>query len=133
MTITLDNMIAKGRQIAADMLDAKPEDIEFADGHFRLAGTNRSLALAEVAEHAEKAGDDGLTASGEFQPPAVTFPNGCHMCEVEIDPETGALEIVRYTVVEDIGNVINPTLARGPDPRRRRAGRRAGDRRDDRL
>ncbi len=113
VTITLDNTIAKGRQIAADMLDAKPEDIEFSDGHFRLAGTNRALALTEVAEHAEKAGDDGLTASGEFQPPAVTFPNGCHMCEVEIDPDTGALEIIRYTVVEDIGNVINPTLAEG--------------------
>ena len=113
VTITLDNTIAKGREIAAEMLDAKPDDIEFSDGHFRLAGTNRSLALMEVAEHAEKSGDDGLTATGEFQPPAVTFPNGCHMCEVEIDPETGALEIVRYTVVEDIGNVINPTLAQG--------------------
>jgi carbon-monoxide dehydrogenase large subunit len=113
VTITLDNTIAKGREIAAEMLDAKPGDIEFSDGHFRLAGTNRSLALMEVAEHAEKSGDDGLSASGEFQPPAVTFPNGCHMCEVEIDPDTGALEIVRYTVVEDIGNVINPTLAQG--------------------
>lgn len=113
VTVTLDNTIEKGRQIAAEMLDAKPDDIEFSDGHFRLAGTNRSLALMEVAEHAEKSGDDGLSASGEFQPPAVTFPNGCHMCEVEIDSDTGALEIVRYTVVEDIGNVINPTLAQG--------------------
>ncbi len=113
VTVTLDNAIDKGRHLAADMLDAKPDDIEFGDGHFRLAGTNRALALTEVAEHAEKISDDGFIASGEFQPPGVTFPNGCHMCEVEIDPDTGALEIVRYTIVEDIGNVINPVLAEG--------------------
>jgi carbon-monoxide dehydrogenase large subunit len=113
VSITLDNTIAKGREIAADMLEVKPEEVEFEDGHFRLPGTNRSLTLFEIADHAEKADDKGFTASGEFQPPAVTFPNGCHMCEVEIDPETGALEILRYTVVEDIGTVINPTLARG--------------------
>jgi carbon-monoxide dehydrogenase large subunit len=113
VTITLDNAIEKGRQLAADMLEAKPDDIEFDDGHFRLSGTNRALALTEVAAHAEKQSDEGFTVSGEFQPPGVTFPNGCHMCEVEIDPDTGALEIVRYTIVEDIGNVINPVLAEG--------------------
>ena len=113
VSITLDNTVAKGRELAAEMLEAKADDIDFAGGHFRLNGTNRSVALVEVAEHAEKISDDGFTAAGEFQPPAVTFPNGCHMCEVEIDPETGALEIVRYTVVEDIGTVLNPTLARG--------------------
>ncbi|MBN9278867.1 MAG: molybdopterin-dependent oxidoreductase, partial [Hyphomicrobium sp.] len=113
VAITLDNTIAKGREIAADMLEAKPDDVEFADGHFRLGGTNRAVTLFEVAEHAEKANDDGFTAAGEFQPPSVTYPNGCHMCEIEIDPDTGALEIVRYTIVEDIGTVINPTLARG--------------------
>ena len=113
VTVTLDNAIDKGRQLAADMLDAKPDEIEFGDGHFRLAGTNRALALTEIAEHAENMSNEGFTASGEFQPPGVTFPNGCHMCEVEIDPETGALDIVRYTIVEDIGNVINPVLAEG--------------------
>jgi carbon-monoxide dehydrogenase large subunit len=113
VALTLDNAVLKGREIAAEMLDTKLDDIEFADGHFRLAGTNRSLTLFEVAEHAEKGSGEGLTASGEWQPPAVTFPNGCHMCEVEIDPDTGTLEILRYTVVEDIGNVINPMLAEG--------------------
>jgi carbon-monoxide dehydrogenase large subunit len=113
VAITLDNAIAKGREIAAEMLEAKVDDIEFADGHFRLAGTNRTITLFEVAEHAEKASDEGFSAAGEFQPPSVTYPNGCHMCEVEIDPDTGALEIMRYTIVEDLGNVINPTLAIG--------------------
>ncbi len=113
VAITIDNTIAKGRDIAAELLEAKPEEIEFAEAHFRRTGTNRSISLFEIAEHVEKTNEDGYTAAGEFQPPSVTYPNGCHMCEVEIDPDTGSLEIVRYTIVEDIGTVINPTLARG--------------------
>lgn len=113
VTRTLDAVIAEGRKVAAEMLEASPEDIGFEDGRFPLKGTNRSVSLAEVAEHLEKTSEAGLTASSDFQPPNVTFPNGCHMCEVEIDPETGTLEFVNYTVVEDIGNIMSPMLVRG--------------------
>ena len=66
-----------------------------------------------MARYAEGKDPVGLSETAEFMPPAVTFPNGCHMVEVEIDPETGVVEIVRYSIVEDIGNVLNPTLAHG--------------------
>src|SRR5690606_33903857 len=80
---------------------------------FPLRGTNRSVSLAEVAAHASNSNAEGLVEVAEFEPPAVTFPNGCHLCEVEIDPETGIVRVDRYTVVEDIGNVLNPKLAHG--------------------
>ena len=69
--------------------------------------------LADVARHAQGKDPAGLSETAEFMPPAVTFPNGCHMVEVEIDPETGVVEIERYSIVEDIGNVLNPKLAHG--------------------
>jgi carbon-monoxide dehydrogenase large subunit len=94
-------------------LNAPPGEIGFTDGRYRLQGSNHSVGLADVARHAEAKDSAGLSGSAEFVPPAVTFPNGCHMVEVEIDPETGLVRIVRYTVVEDIGNVLNATLAHG--------------------
>ena len=106
-------VIATGRALAAEMLEAKPDNVGFADGRFPLEGSNRSVGLADVARYAEGKDPVGLVETGEFMPPAVTFPNGCHMVEVEIDPETGAVEIVRYSIVEDIGNVLNPQLAHG--------------------
>ena len=109
----VEKIIATGRALAAEMLDAEPDDIGFADGRFPLEGTNHSVGLADVARHAEGKDPVGLAETAEFMPPAVTFPNGCHMVEVEIDPETGAVKIVRYSIVEDIGNVLNPTLAHG--------------------
>ncbi len=109
----IGKVIATGKTLAAALLEAKADDIEFRDGGFHLRGTNRSAGLADVAKLAEQRSPDGLAESAEFMPPAVTFPNGCHMCEVEIDPETGTVTIVRYSIVEDIGNVINETLARG--------------------
>jgi aerobic carbon-monoxide dehydrogenase large subunit len=95
------------------MLEAKPEDVDFSEGRFPLRGTNRAVTLAEVARHAEAKSPNGLVESAEFLPSAVTYPNGCHMCEVEIDPETGVVEVMQYAVVEDIGTVLNETLARG--------------------
>ena len=95
------------------MLDAKVEDIDFADGRVPLKGSNRSVGLMDVARYAQAAGAAGLCEIGEFMPPAVTFPNGCHMVEVEIDPDTGVAKIERYSIVEDIGTVLNPTLALG--------------------
>jgi carbon-monoxide dehydrogenase large subunit len=106
-------VIASGRALAAEMLEAKADDITFAGGRFLLAGSNHSLGLAEVALYAEKKSPAGLSQTAEFLPPAVTFPNGCHMVEVEIDPDTGMVEIVNYVIVEDLGNVLNPTLTRG--------------------
>ena len=108
-----EKVIATGRALAAEMLEAKPYDIGFADGRFPLEGSNRSVGLADVARYAQARDPVGLSETAEFLPPAVTFPNGCHMVEVEIDPQTGMVEIVRYSIVEDIGNVLNPTLAHG--------------------
>ncbi len=107
------NVIATGRALAAEMLESKLDDIGFADGRFRLEASNHSVGFADVARYAEEKRPTGLCETAEFMPPAVTFPNGCHMVEVEIDPETGVVRIVNYVIVEDIGNVLNPTLARG--------------------
>ena len=88
-------------------MEAAANDIEIAGGHARIAGTDRSLSLAEIAS------DGGIDAEAEFQPTAVTFPNGTHIAEVEIDPETGQTTLVAYTAVEDLGRVLNPALAEG--------------------
>jgi carbon-monoxide dehydrogenase large subunit len=106
-------VIATGRALAAELLEARPDAVGFADGRFPLEGSNRSVGLAEVARHAEGKHPAGLCETAEFTPPAVTYPNGCHMVEVEIDPDTGVVKIERYSIVEDIGNVLNPTLAHG--------------------
>ncbi|MGI9479860.1 MAG: xanthine dehydrogenase family protein molybdopterin-binding subunit [Hyphomicrobiaceae bacterium] len=111
--ITLDNVIDEGSRLAAEMLQAKADEIVFGDGRFTVKGGTSSVSLVEVAKLAEERSAEGLHASGKFDPPAVTFPNGCHMCEVEIDAATGVCEIVNYSVVEDIGTVMNPVMARG--------------------
>jgi carbon-monoxide dehydrogenase large subunit len=108
---TAKTLIEKGRSVAADALEAAVADIEFADGVFSVAGTDRTISLAEVAARSDAAG--GISARDEFKPEAVTFPNGCHIAEVEIDPETGSVELVSYTGVEDIGAVLNPVLVDG--------------------
>ncbi|MFT5509368.1 MAG: carbon-monoxide dehydrogenase large subunit [Hyphomicrobiaceae bacterium] len=111
--ITLDSLIVEGTKLAAEMLQAQPADIEFGEGAFSVAGGTSSVSMVEVAKLAEERQPEGLNASGKFDPPAVTFPNGCHMCEVEIDETTGVCEIINYSVVEDIGTVMNPVMARG--------------------
>ena len=108
-----EKVIATGRALAAEMLEVTLDDIGFADGRFPLKGSNRSVGLADVARYAEGKDPVGFSETAEFMPPAVTFPNGCHMVEVEIDPETGTVKIARYSIVEDIGNVLNPKLALG--------------------
>jgi len=113
MLRTVQKVIATGKTIAAEMLDANVDDIDFADGRFPLRGTNRSVSLQEVAARASEKSPQGLLEMAEFAPPTVTFPNGCHLCEVEIDPETGVVRVDRYTIVEDIGTVLNPKLAHG--------------------
>jgi carbon-monoxide dehydrogenase large subunit len=102
-------VIEKGKEIAADKLEAAVADIEFDAGLFRVAGTDRTLTLAAAAE----AAPSGLSADDQFKGEVPTFPNGCHVCEVEIDRDTGQLAILRYTVVDDFGTVVNPLLLRG--------------------
>jgi carbon-monoxide dehydrogenase large subunit len=114
-----DKVIERGRRIAAHLLEAAFEDVVFRDGRFAVAGTDRGLAFAAVARGAYQARqlppglEPGFTETAAFTPPAVTFPNGCHICEVEIDEETGALRIERYTVVDDVGHMVNPLLVKG--------------------
>jgi carbon-monoxide dehydrogenase large subunit len=114
-----DKLVTKGRQIAAHLFEAAAADVEFADGVFTVAGTDRRLDLETVARAAfdparQPPGlEPGFAESGHFTPPAPTFPNGCHLCEVEVEPETGLVHLVRYLVVDDFGTVINPRLLAG--------------------
>ena len=114
----VDKIVERGKQFAAHLLEAAAADIEFSDGAFRVAGTDRSVTMKEVAQAAYRVRElppgqeAGLFESATFVPGTPTFPNGCHVCEVEIDPDTGATEILRYSVVDDVGTVINAlTLA----------------------
>ncbi|NKC16336.1 MAG: molybdopterin-dependent oxidoreductase [Gammaproteobacteria bacterium] len=112
-------IIEKGKQIAAHVLEAAALDIEFTDGEFIVAGTDRRLSLQDIAKTAHTVRalppgmDSGLTGFATFTPPGPTFPNACHTCEVLIDTETGAMDIVRYVAVEDVGTVMNPLLLEG--------------------
>ena len=105
---------SKLTEIAARLLDAQVEAVTLSDGVFRSQGGNRTLSLQELAA-AVTPTPDGVAAEGTatFKPPAETFPNGTHICEVEIDPDTGMVDVVRYSAVEDIGRVLNPVLAEG--------------------
>ncbi len=114
----LDRLIENAHALAAAHLEAAPADIRFAEGRFAVIGTDHACTLADLATLAERRGEagpdgPGLAARADFQPADVTFPNGCHICEVEVDPETGAVQVLRYTAVEDIGRVLSPVLVEG--------------------
>ncbi len=106
-----ENLADKIRKIAADELEAAPEDIELVDGVARIVGTDRVLDFAAVASAAKN--PDDLKGFGEFKQEEPTYPNGTHICEVEIDPATGRTEVVAYTVVDDFGATVNPILLAG--------------------
>ena len=114
-----DKIIAKGRRIAAKMLEAAEADITFANGAFSVVGTDRALPLKDVARAAfqpaslPKGVEPGFFETGTFSPSSDTWPNGCHVCEVEIDPETGGVAIVGYVIADDVGTVINPLTLKG--------------------
>ena len=103
-----DEVVAKGKESAASHLEAAAADIEYRDGKYWIAGTDRGVSLFEVAAKAK-----GLEATHTRNPEKYTYPNGCHIVEVEIDAETGEARIERYTVVDDFGRTINPLLAEG--------------------
>ncbi len=102
-TRAADAVIEKGRQEASRRLEAAAADIEYRDGEFRIAGTDRKLSLFDLE----------LTASHTHAPADYTYPNGCHICELEVDPETGGVAIQRYTIVDDFGRAMNPKLLEG--------------------
>ena len=100
------------KELAADALEAGVADLELADGAIRISGTDRAIAFADLAR-LEKATPERLTATDKWTPPEATYPNGTHICEVEIDPDTGETEVVAYVVVDDFGVTLNPLLLEG--------------------
>jgi carbon-monoxide dehydrogenase large subunit len=114
-----EKALERGRRIAAHLLEAAPEDVALRDGTFTVTGTDKGVAFAQVARAAyvprqlPKGLEPGFSETAAFTPPAVTFPNGCHVCEVEIDPETGRVTVERYAVVDDVGRMVNPMLVKG--------------------
>jgi aerobic carbon-monoxide dehydrogenase large subunit len=112
-------LIEKAKRMAGHALEAAPGDIDFADGKFTVAGTDKTIALVDLAKRSYAPvgwpGElgVGLEAVGTFTPTRSNFPNGCHVCEVEVDPDTGRTEIVRFTAVDDSGTIINPLLFEG--------------------
>lgn len=114
-----EKIVAKGRAIAAHLLDADAGSIVFRDGRFFASGSNRNLSLIEIAIASADRGrmpadiEAGLDADATVALQHATFPNGCHICEVVVDPETGAVAIDGYTVVDDVGVQINPVLVKG--------------------
>jgi aerobic carbon-monoxide dehydrogenase large subunit len=114
-----DDIIAKGRKIASHLLEAGEADIEFEHGRFRIAGTDRELGIFEVARAAATRSDlpvelqGPLAAVSDQTLPVASFPYGTQICEVELDAETGSVEIVGYTAVDDVGCAVNPMIVHG--------------------
>jgi carbon-monoxide dehydrogenase large subunit len=114
-----EKVVEKGRQIAAHILEAAVEDIEFRQGAFVIAGTDRAIGIMDLAEQlrrgVELPGDvpDSLDVQTVMESLPSAFPNGCHIAEVEIDPETGVVSVVKYSMVNDFGVIVNPLLVEG--------------------
>ncbi len=116
----LDKIVAKGRKIAAHMLEASEDEVDFADGKFNVTDSNASLTFAEVAFAAYVPSnyplselEPGLSEKAFYDPPNFTYPAGTHICEVEVDPETGVVAIERFVAVDDFGHVVNPMIVEG--------------------
>jgi len=116
----LDKVEAKAKKIAAHLMEASDVDVEFTDGMFTVAGTDKSVAFGDVAltayvphnfPHDEL--EPGLEEQAFYDPANFTFPAGCHICEVEIDPETGVVEIANFVAADDFGNIVNPMIVEG--------------------
>jgi len=113
-------IIEKAKPMAAALMETDATDIEFKDGSFRVVGTDKAISISDVAKAAfapmgpltGKFGV-GLEATGSFSPEPPSHPNGSHVCELEVDPETGEVTVDRYFVVDDLGHVLNPLIVRG--------------------
>ena len=119
IVMVADKIITKGKKLAAHILEASETDMEFKDGRFTIAGTDRGMGIHDVAKAAFKLEklppgmEPGLYETATYRAHSGNFPNGCHICEVEIDPDTGVTKVVGYWVVDDVGTVINPMLVKG--------------------
>jgi len=119
ISLAAEKVIEKARRVAGHLLEAAEADLEFADGRFRVAGTDVSMTLRQVAIAAQDparlpAGETpGLDQEAEHKPDNFTYPYGCHIAEVEIDPDTGAVDLVNYACVHDFGRALNPNLLAG--------------------
>ena len=116
VVLAAERIVDKGRKIAAHLMEAAESDLVFAQGKFTVAGTDRSVSLTEVAKKSfsqdsmPKGLEAGLSARADYGGDTATFPNGTHVCEVEVDPETGQVAMTRYFAVDDVGVMINPML-----------------------
>jgi len=120
LKLAADAMIEKGKSLASAMMEADAADIEFKEGSYRVSGTDKKISIVDVAKASyapmgplTKQFGVGLEASGSFSPEPPSHPNGAHVCEVEVDPDTGEVTVDRYYVVDDLGRVLNPLIVRG--------------------
>jgi carbon-monoxide dehydrogenase large subunit len=118
IVMACDELIEKAKAIASHVLEVAVSDIEFGDGSFTVKGTDRTIDLYELASKAETEefpaklqGGLNVVRANEMHTPVV--PNGCHICEVEIDPDTGEVDLVRYAAIDDVGRAINPLIVHG--------------------
>ena len=117
--LAAEKIIAKSRTIAAHALEASEADLEYNEGMFTVAGTDKKFSFQDVVKIAftppklPRNVEPGLFEGGTHKSNRANYPNGCHVCEVEIDPETGKAELVKYVVIDDVGNVLNPMLLKG--------------------
>ena len=117
--LACDGAIEKGRRLASHLFEVAANDVEFSEGSFAVAGTDIKLPILELAERVRVTADlpdelkSGLDTIGEFVSPQMSFPNGCHVCEVEIDPETGVVSVVGYVAVDDVGTIVHEAIVDG--------------------
>ena len=120
MVKAMDKVIAKGRKIAAHLMEASVDDIEFKDGRFNVSGTDKSKSFSDISlaayvphNYPIEELEPGLDETAFYDPKNFTYPGGCHICEVEIDRDTGTVAVVGFTAVDDVGRVINPMIVEG--------------------
>jgi hypothetical protein len=128
-----DKIIAKGKKIAAHLMEASVADVVFEQGTFKVAGTDKAVPLGQAVfaayvphNYPLEELEPGMDENAFYDPSNFVYPAGTQICEVEIDPETGMVEIVNHTAVDDFGNIVNPMIVDGPGPWRHRPGRRPG-------
>ena len=120
MVKAMDKIVAKGKKIAAHLMEAAVEDIEFADNTFKVAGTDKTKTLTDISlaayvphNYPIEELEPGLDETAFYDPKNFTFPGGCHVAEIEIDPDTGVTTVVNFCAVDDVGRVINPMIVEG--------------------